>query len=208
VTGAAETSPQAVADARGFLLHRAFSSHVVLQGTSVLLHYEPDEAEIERRRHAGMTAIPSPDTLRVLLGLPVNVPLPLSAVARTARHALRLLPNGVMHRNQGHVTRLAVPPIDARLAVVPTRSWRVGLERAGRFAPFCPRAMLLPAPPRDLHMLRMEADFYGIGVIVAADGESHVVVPPAPLERRRFTAAGWLFLEQAYQQITLPPAAA
>ncbi|MDP4510004.1 hypothetical protein [Nonomuraea turcica] len=208
MTGAAEVFPQAVADVPGFPLNRTFSSHVVLQGTSVLLHYEPDQAEIERRRHTGMTAITSPDALRVLLDLPVNVPLPLSAVGRMASDALRLLPNGAMHRNQGHVTRLAVPPIEARLAVVATRSWRVGLERAGRFAPFCPRAMLLPAPPRDLHMLRMEADFYGIGVIVDADGESHVVVPPAPFERRRFSAAGWLFLEQAYQQITLPPAGA
>ncbi|GAA3604247.1 hypothetical protein GCM10022419_106130 [Nonomuraea rosea] len=206
MTGAAEAFPQAVADAPEFTLNRGSWSRVVLQGTSVLLHYEPDQIEIERRRRTGPAAITSPDALRVLLDLPVNAPLPLSAVERAASDALHRLPNGAIHMDQGCVTRLAVPPIKACLAVVPTRSWRVGLERAGRFAPFCARAMLLSAPPRDLDVLRMEADFYGIGVIVDADGESHVMVPPAPFELRRFTAASWLFLEEAYQQINLLPA--
>ncbi|MFE0147845.1 hypothetical protein ACFWY5_11900 [Nonomuraea sp. NPDC059007] len=202
MTGTAEAFPQAVADAPGFAPNRTSSSRVVLQGTSAMLHYELDQAEVERRRHAGLGAITSPDALRVLLDLPVGVPLPLSAAGWTTPDLLRLLPRGAMHLGPGQVTCLAVPPIGARLAVVPARSWRAGLERAGRFAPFCSRAMLLSSLPRELQALRMEADFYGIGVICDADGEPCVIVPPAPFERRRFTVAGWLFLEEAYQQIT------
>ncbi|MEV0307181.1 hypothetical protein [Nonomuraea fuscirosea] len=208
MTGAAEAFSQAIADAPGLALGRASRSCVVLQGTSAVLHYEPNQAEIARRRLSGLAAITSPDALRVLLDLPVHAPTPLSAIERAAPGSLSLLPNGAVRVNRGCVTRLAVAPIEARLAVVPARSWRVGLERAGRFAPFCSRAMLLPTPPRDLHILRMEADFYGIGVIIDTDGEPCVVVPPAPFERRRFTAANWLFLEQAYQQITPLPAEA
>ncbi|MEV4569516.1 hypothetical protein AB0K12_37625 [Nonomuraea sp. NPDC049419] len=195
--------PQAVADAPGLALSRASSSRVVLQGASVVLHYEPVQAELDRRRRCGLGAITSPDALRVLSDLPVNAPMPPSVIDRAA---LDLLPSGAIQVDRGRVTRLAVAPIEARLAVVPARSWRAGLERAGRFAPFCSRAMLLPKPPRDLDVVRMEADFYGIGVIVDAEGESCVLVPPAPFERRRRTAAGWLFLEQAYRQITPSPA--
>lgn len=129
MTGAAEAFPQAVVDAPGFTLNRVPFSRVVLQGTSVVLHYEPDQIEIERRRHTGLVAITSPEALRVLLDLPVNapLPLPLSAVEQAAPAVRRRLPNGSIRMDQGRVTRLAVPPIEARLAVVPARSWRVGL---------------------------------------------------------------------------------
>ncbi|MEU8385414.1 hypothetical protein [Streptosporangium sp. NPDC048865] len=197
MNGAAEVFPQAVADASVFtaLSGSASWSRVVLQGTSVMLNYELDHAEVERRQRIGLGAITSPDALRILMSLSLGAP------KRTGGDPLCLLPPGTVEVERGCVIRLAVPPVEAVSTVVPARSWRLGLERAGRFAPFCSRAMMLPAMPRDLDVLRMEADFYGIGVIVGGDDAPKVVVPPAPFRRRRLTAAGWLFLEEAYRQL-------
>jgi len=86
------------------------------------------------------------------------------------------------------------------LALVNARTWRHGLEVAGRFAPFCARAMVLRRLPDDLHEMRAQADFYGVGVIVVDDRMTGVVVEATPFQRMRFTAAGWQFLEQVYRQ--------
>ncbi|WP_146087493.1 hypothetical protein [Thermomonospora echinospora] len=181
----------------------AASSRVRLQGTHAVLTYGLDRSEVERRRLVGLGAVTSPGALRLLLGLPIGVPVPMTRLGRGERAALRSAPRGVVRVEAGSVIRLAVPPVEVGLAMVPARSWRQGLELAGRFAPFCSRAMVLRRRPRDLDVLRMEADFYGIGVIVADEAEPEIVVPPQPFERRRFTAAGWLFLEETYQQVAL-----
>lgn len=47
----------------------------------------------------------------------------------------------------------------------------------------------------------MQADFYGIGVAVADGADVAVLVAPRPFRRQRFTAAGWQFLEEVYQQV-------
>jgi hypothetical protein len=202
---AAEVFPETVSEAAS-----AFSpgigfttgSRVVLQGARTVLSYR-FEAEAERRRQVGMGAITSPDVLQLLLGLPIGSPVPMAALTGPERSILRSAPRGALSVQDGSVVRLAEPPIEAGLAMAPARSWRRGLERAGRFAPFCSRAMVLRTRPRDLGVLRMEADFYGIGVIIAGDGaEPEMVVPPAPFRRNRFTAAGWLFLEETYRQVT------
>lgn len=44
---------------------------------------------------------------------------------------------GVVDSDGGHVVRRAVAPVSVRFAVVAARSWREGLVKAGRFAPFC-----------------------------------------------------------------------
>lgn len=201
---AAEVCPETVSEAAS-----AFSgvgadvrSRVVLQGVSAVLSHRL-EAEAQRRRRAGLGAITSPDVLQFLLGLPVDTPVPLAALSRPERSVLRSVPRGALLVEDRCVIRLAEPPLAVGMAMVPARTWRRGLERAGRFAPFCSRAMVLRKPPRDLEVLRMEADFYGIGVVIAADGAEppELVVPPAPFRRNRFTAAGWLFLEETYRQV-------
>ena len=98
------------------------------------------------------------------------------------------------------VLRQVVQPLTVDLAVVPARSWRRGLEQAGRFARFCSRAVMLPRPPRELDDLAMQADYYGIGVVVV-DADDAVLVVPEPFRRSRHTPAGWRFLEQVYAQL-------
>ncbi|GAA4584820.1 hypothetical protein GCM10023194_25690 [Planotetraspora phitsanulokensis] len=203
MSGATEVSLETLYDERLRLMDGVLStwSWATLRGIEVMLNYEAHPGEVERRRQVGLGAITSADALRFLLGLPVGTPVPLAALDQNERHLLRMLPTGTVCVENGFVTRLAVPPVDAGLVVVPTRSWRLGLERAGRFAPFCARAMMLPKPPPNLDVLRMEADFYGIGVITYVDAAPVTVVPPEPFRRHRFTAAGWLFLEEAHRQL-------
>jgi hypothetical protein len=43
----------------------------------------------------------------------------------------------------------------------------------------------------------MEAEFYGMGLLIATSNDVEVVVPPRPFVRRRHTVAGWRFLEEA-----------
>ena len=79
--------------------------------------------------------------------------------------------------------------------------WESALERAGRFAPFCARAILVNGPLRRRQEAIMQTDFYGIGLLVARGDNVEVVVPPRPFVRKRFTAAGWQFLEEINQQL-------
>jgi hypothetical protein len=170
-------------------------------GVRALLRYRFDAQEVDRRRRARVGAVRDPEILDLLLGLPVGIPVSVEALTPMERSALRLTPPGVVQREAGSVTRSAVYPLRVDLAVVATQGWRAGLEVAGRFAPFCSRVMLLRQWPNDADDLRMQADFYGIGVVVANGADVEVLVAPHPFRPRRFTSAGWQFLEEVYQHV-------
>jgi hypothetical protein len=176
---------------------------VWIQGIGAVVLVRLDVNECDRRVAAGLNAITSPDVLRLLLRLPPGEPVPCAALERAERSALRAAPKGVVSFDASCVIRHVVPPLEVALALVPAGSWRSGLERAGRFAPFCPRAMVLWAPPRDLDDLHMEAGFYGIGVILAgSDAGPEVLIEPARFHRNRITVAGWRFVEELYRQVS------
>ncbi len=170
---------------------------VSAMGAEALVCYRLDEAETERRRRAGAGAIISADVLELLLGLPVGMPVPVTSLTRREEGALKVAPPGAVSIRDGQVTRRAVAPLTVELAVVAGRSWRHGLEKAGRFAPFCARAAVLGRRPRDLAEAQLQAGFYGVGVIDAQSAE--VLVAPAPFRRSRWTVAGWRFLEAVYR---------
>ena len=174
---------------------------VPVLGTRALLHYRLDRHEDDRRRRAHLGAIRHPEILELLLGLPFGVSVPVASLTPLERSALRLAPPGAVAVRAMRVTRQAVYPLAVDLAVVTTRGWRTGLEVVGRFAPFCSRVMLLRQWPNDTEDLRMQADFYGVGVVVANSADVEVLVAPRPFQRRRFTAAGWRFLEEVYQHL-------
>jgi hypothetical protein len=172
-----------------------------IMGTEALLCYRLDDSEHARRRQAGTGVILSADVLELLLGLPIGMPIPVVSLTRRERAALRLTPRGSITVCDGQVTRQAVVPMAVELAVVAARTWRDGLEVAGRFTPFCARAMVLHRRPADLADVQLQADFYGVGVIVVDGQSTEVLVEPAPFQRHRFTAAGWRFLEVAYRKV-------
>jgi hypothetical protein len=176
---------------------------VWVQGIRAVLLVRLDMNECARRAANGLSAITSPDILRLLVRLPLGEPVPYAALTAAECSALRAAPQAAVSFDGSNVIRRMVPPLEVTLALVPAGSWRSGLERAGRFAPFCPRAMVLRRPPRDLDDLHMEADFYGIGVIVASsDGRPEVLVEPSRFHRNRLTVAGWRFLEEVHRQVS------
>lgn len=174
---------------------------VPVMGAEALICYRLDDGEAARRRRAGAGSLCSADVLELLLGLPVGMPVPVTSLARRESAALKHVPPGAVSLRDGEVVRHAVAPVRVELAVVAANSWRCGLEKAGRFAPFCARAVALRRHPRDLAEVELQAGFYGVGVIVIDDSSAEVLVAPAPFRRCRWTAAGWRFLEEVYRAV-------
>jgi hypothetical protein len=202
VTGVAETFTAAARAASATVLaNEGRRTLMSIRGTEALICYRLNDSEHARRQRAGTGAIVSADVLELLLSLPVALPVPIAALTDRERAALNLAPPGAVTRSYGQVTRHAAAPVAVELALIAARSWRTGLEVAGRFAPFCSRAMVLRRPPANRADVRLQAGFYGVGVIVVEDLETEVLVSPAPFQRHRFTAAGWRFLEEVYRRV-------
>ncbi len=133
---------------------------------------------------------------RERIGLPHGLPVPVAALSDRERRALAAAPAGCVDRGPDGIVRQARPPLAPALAVVAaTRGWRAGLERAGRFAPFCARAIVLDREPRDLLAACVEADFYGVGLVLARPVGLEVLVAPEPHQVRRISARSWWFAE-------------
>ncbi|MFF3277324.1 hypothetical protein ACFYWU_41350 [Streptomyces chrestomyceticus] len=172
-----------------------------LQGVEALFFHRLDFAEHARRRDAGAVRLDRMAALETLLTLPVDVPVPLASLEAGRRRSVRALPAGAADRDRTAVTRRAVRPVRVDLAVVRAAGWRQGLRDAGRFAPFCRRAMLLTRRPAGLEELLAEADFYGIGVFLAAAHGVELVLAPEEYRPLRHTAAAWCFAEELYQRL-------
>jgi hypothetical protein len=202
VTGVAETFTAAARAASPMVRSGAVRRTVLpIMGTEALVYYHLDDGEHARRRRVGARPISSADVLELLLGLPLAMPVPVAALTSRERAALKLIPVGAAHLGDGQVTRHAVSPVAVDLALVSARTWRSGLEIAGRFTPFCARAMVLERRPADLAEVQLQAGFYGVGVIVVEDLIADVLVEPAPFKRERFTAESWRFLENVYRVV-------
>ena len=175
-------------------------------GETAVIDYRIDAVEAARRRRAGCSAITDLAVLDVLMGLPVGIPVAAADLTDRERRTLRRTPAGALVCTDGWVTRLAVAPVSVDLAVVRARDWRKGLARAGRFAPFCARAIHLPARPADYDDAAMQAGFFGIGILLGPRNSPDRIVEPAPHTRHRHTPAQWQFAEEVYQQTEPTPA--
>ncbi|WP_327007556.1 hypothetical protein OHA72_09975 [Dactylosporangium sp. NBC_01737] len=201
MTGTAEAFTAAASAASPSLrLDDGRQERMSILGTEALICYRHDDAEHARRRAVGAAGIISSDVLEMLLGLPIGLPVPIRSLTTREAEAVRRAPSGALSLRDGQVTRHAVTPVTVDLAVVAARTWRSGLESAGRFAPFCARAMVLRRRPADLAEVRLQAGFYGVGVVLVDGRSAEVLVEPTPFQRHRFTAAGWRFVEQVYRQ--------
>lgn len=186
-----------------------------LRGTSVAVvrmfgsmagvAYLQDPDETRRRSCDGCRGgMPSLALLDLLMNLPVGQAVACNELTAGQRKMLRAAPSGAVEFDHERVIRRAVAPVSARLALVAAKDWKVGLERAGRFAPFCARAVLLSSMPADQDDLVMSASFYGTGVCVFVKGKLAMLVEPQPYLRRRHTPAQWRFAEELYAQVTAP----
>lgn len=171
-------------------------------GAQALIAYRADERERRRRALARAGALLRPEVLELLMSLPLDEPVPVASLTPAERRTLVRTPRGAVSRQEDTVVRHAVHPVRLDLAVVPGRGWESALERAGRFAPFCARAILVDGPLRRRQEAMVQADFYGIGLLAARGDGVEVVVAPRPFVRKRLTAAGWQFLEEVSRQLS------
>lgn len=174
---------------------------VSVLGAEALCFYRLEEAEHARRERVSAARLDHMADLECLLTLPVGFSVPLQSLDRSERRSVRALPTGASDCDRKAVVRRAVRPLQVDLAVVRASTWRQGLERAGRFAPFCRRAMLLDRRPADLDEILVEADFYGIGVFLASGNDVELVLEPEDYRPHRHTAAAWWFVEDLYQRV-------
>jgi hypothetical protein len=164
--------------------------------------YRPDQAEVARRRGHGVGSFTEIEMLDALMGLPIGSPISWNELTNAERALVDRAPSGAIERRGGQVVRRAVAPLSVLFAVVAANDWHAGLRRAGQFAPFCARAMLLPALPADWEDARTQASYFGIGVGMFVDGQLRMLVTPRPYVRKRHTPAQWWFAEEAYRQIS------
>ncbi|PBC71160.1 hypothetical protein BX265_5749 [Streptomyces sp. TLI_235] len=187
-----EVLPQVSSEGEGVMLS--------VLGSRALLLYRVDETEHRRRQAAGSEPLDSIPALERLLGLPVGLPVPVGSLPEQA--GIRDLPRGAVEWDADLVTRRAVRPLAVDLAVVRAAGWRTGLERAGRFAPFCRRAVLLDEVPRaGRDETLAEASFYGIGVLVDEPDGIRIALEPEAYRPQRHTAAAWHFVEELYGRL-------
>jgi hypothetical protein len=171
-------------------------------GTLAGVVYRLDQSEVARRRAQGVGSFTQIEVLDALMGLPVGLPISWHELTDAERALVDRAPGGAIERRGGQVVRRAVAPVSVLFAVVAANDWRVGLRRAGQFAPFCVRAMLLPALPADWEDARTQASYFGIGACTFVDAQLRMLVTPRPYVRKRHTPAQWWFAEEAYRQIS------
>ncbi|SDT15120.1 hypothetical protein SAMN05216371_1406 [Streptomyces sp. TLI_053] len=171
-----------------------------LLGTRAMVACRVDEVEHGRRQTACADRLDSIPMLERLLCLPVGIPVPMASLSDPA--VVGGLPQGAVHRDGDMVTRLAVRPLAVDIAVVRVVGWRNGLERAGRFAPFCCRAVLVDEGPQmGEEGVLAEAAFYGIGVLVRGPEGIRTALEPEVYRPQRYTVAAWHFVEELYARL-------
>lgn len=170
------------------------------------LHLDIDATEHQRRQDAGIGPVIGHGFggLDTLMTLPHGLPVPVAALTARQRAYVRNAPAGICTVEDGQVTRHAIRPCRVALATVRARhAGRLALDSASRFAPFCARQVVIERrPPRaaDMAETLIEFGFYGIGVVLEADGGTEMLVEPRPWRPMRHTPAGWWFAETAYRQ--------
>ncbi|MFF5100449.1 MULTISPECIES: hypothetical protein [Actinosynnema] len=178
------------------------SGVVKLSGGHVGLVLELDQAEVERRAASGWSGVLDLGVLDALMNLPAGVPVSWADLTERERLAVRKVPEGVVEVAGDRVVRRAVAPLTVRLALVAARDWRSGLKRAGEFAPFCARGVVLSRVPDDVDELHLRCGVFGVGAYVASRGEADVLLEPRAYVRQRHTAAHWRFAEEVHARIS------
>ena len=178
-------------------------------GTRAHLAVRINDAERDRRHRAGLGALTDLATLDGLLNLPLGWPVDIADLTDTERRLVARLPdNAVEHRAliDATIIRRVQPVLRVLGATVRARAWRGGLARVSRFAPYCPRSLVLLSELSDSEKDEacLKCCYYGVGLIATTRNGMTPLVPPEPFSRatRVPAARRWWFTEQVYQQLT------
>ncbi|GAA3348898.1 hypothetical protein GCM10020358_69100 [Amorphoplanes nipponensis] len=176
--------------------HEIGVARVRLFGTRAWVAYRPDHHQQQLRRTHPIGPVPALDLLDTLLGLPLEQPVPVAALAPAAQRRLRRLPEGMVTWSSTSVTRRFAPPVMPLLAMVQGPDWAKSLRAASRFAMYCERLMVVPELPADEQVALAEASFYGVGVALRQGESLTVVLEPEKFTDWQPTAAWWWFTEE------------
>lgn len=177
------------------------STTVRIFDTSATIAHRTDDVEHDRRCEQGVGHVDSMELLDALMGLPARAAVPLSSMSSSSLGVLRRSPRGIVRFTSSSVTRLAVPPVTPVLAIVHSARWRDGLERASRYAAYCPRMLVVRELPANADEALAEASWYGIGVAVGPRSAPTTVLEPEPLADWQPTVAWWRFCERVYRHM-------
>lgn len=169
------------------------------------LHLAINHTEHQRRQAASIGVITGHGFggLDHLMALPHELPVPLTALDKYQRAYARKAPAGILTITDGSVTRHAVRPCRVAMASVRyATTYKLALDSASRFAPFCARRVIvqrLPKRQADRFNDLMQFEFYGIGVTLEhPDGTLETIVESERWRPMRHTPAAWWFAERAY----------
>ncbi|MEU1908409.1 hypothetical protein [Streptomyces hygroscopicus] len=169
------------------------------------LHLAIDLAEHQRRQTVGIGPVTGHGFggLDHLMTLPAGIPVPVDDLTEEQQKYVRRAPAAIVTVKDGQVTRHAIRPCHVVMATVRyNTTYKMALDSASRFAPFCARQVIVKRLPKDAFARindLAEFDFYGIGIILEKpDGSLETVVEPRLWRPMRHTAAGWWFAERAY----------
>ncbi|MFB2583443.1 hypothetical protein [Herbiconiux liukaitaii] len=163
---------------------------------------EIDVREHEWRASLGLGPILRFDLLTALLPISATEWTSAAGLTASAIELVNAEPDyfDVNYEDSGVHVRRAVRPIVHPIGVrIATNHWRQGLEWAGRFAGYAERTLMVSENTSDLEQARLEAMYFGVGLVVQRPNElDEIVSHPAPFMPERFSAASWYFSEQLY----------
>lgn len=154
-------------------------------------------AEHARRLQLCVGAFLDCAALETMGNLPVDVPVPLTALAAWERENLRILPKGSATSDRGLITRNVRPVVELHAVTAAGPLLRPLIRRLTPFLRATQCVAVLRARPRNLDDQLWEADAAGIGVWLGGD-DPIVLVKPDVYRPAAMTAGRWLFSEMIY----------
>ena len=172
---------------------------VRIDGASMLLGFELDLVEHDRRARLGLGALASTELLHGLWLLPGGVPVPLSALPPMKAERLRAAAHSVVETDCGF-ERLYSPPGMVRSVAFVGRNAERLVQRSIRFTPIFQRVAVVMDGGRPLSTrVECTAREWGIGIVEVNSGAARCALPAGPAETGMPSVYRWWMAELAYQ---------
>lgn len=187
----------------------AFPHHAALHevrlrvdGRAVIVLFDLDAGEHQRRVDGGLGAVTSTGLLHALWLLPSDVPVPIEQVPSVKQARLRRA-HGMCSEREGSFERVYSPA--GRVVAVAAESGAPdrALRAAAQLPPIFERAAVVgPLGTRRRERLAAEATQLGVGLVEGGDSTAQLVVSPLPAQRGRPGVYRWWVAELAYAALT------
>jgi len=170
-----------------------------IDGASMLVGFELDVVEHERRTRLGLGALTSTELLHGLWLLPSGVPVPLGALPPNKVERLRAASHSAVETGIG-LERLYSPPGVVRSVAFVGRNADRLVQRSIRFTPIFQRIAVVvdgskPLSPR----VECTAREWAVGIVEVNSGTATCALPAGPAETGVPSVYRWWMAELAYE---------